>query len=106
MEFFTLQNCILLSLALFAIGAFGALTKKSLLMILLSVEIMLNGVNISIISFNYFLWKGTEAGHYLYMLSIGVAAVEAAVGLSLIILIFKNAGRITSKQIAGLGEES
>lgn len=105
MTFFTLQNCLLLSVVLTGIGLYGVLTRKNILMILICVEIMLNGINISFVAFNYFLWRGTEAGHYLYMLSIGAAAVEAAVGLSLLILIFKNRGRISSDEIAALGED-
>ena len=103
--YFTLPNALLVSLILLGIGLYGILTRKNLVMILLCVEIMLNGVNVSLIAFNYFLWSGTEAGHFMYMLSIGVAAVEAAVGLSLLILIFKNYGRITSQEIARLGEK-
>ncbi len=105
MSFFTLQNCLLLSLVLTGTGLYGVLTRKNIMMILICVEIMLNGINISFVAFNYFLWRGTEAGQYLYMLSIGAAAVEAAVGLSLLILIFKNRGRIASDEIAELGED-
>jgi NADH:ubiquinone oxidoreductase subunit K len=75
-------------------------------MILLSVEVMLNGVNLSMVSFNYFRWGTSETSHYLYMLSIGVAAVEAAVGLSMIIVLFKNFNDITRDRVARLGERA
>jgi NADH-quinone oxidoreductase subunit K len=80
--------------------------RRSLIMILLSVEVMLNGVNLSMISFNFFRWGTQESSHYLYMLSIGVAAVEAAVGLSMIIVLFKNYNDITRERVAHLGERA
>lgn len=104
MTLFTLENCLTVALLLVLIGAFGVLRRRSLLLVLLSVEIMLNGANLVFISFNYFLWAGTETGHYLYMLSIGVAAVEAAVGLAMIIVLFRNYRDITRERIARLGE--
>ncbi|MEQ9365637.1 MAG: NADH-quinone oxidoreductase subunit NuoK [Leptospirales bacterium] len=105
MIYFTLQNTLLVALILVGVGLYGLLTRRNLVMVMLCVEIMLNGVNISLVAFNYFLWNGTEAGHFLYMLSIGIAAVEAAVGLSLLILIFRNYGKITTHEIARLGEK-
>ncbi len=103
---FNLQNCLALSLLLVLIGSFGVFRRHSLIMILLSVEVMLNGVNLSLVAFNYFRWGTSETSHYLYMLSIGVAAVEAAVGLSMIIVLFKNFNDITRERISRLGERS
>ncbi len=101
---FNLPNSLALSLLLVLIGCLGMLRRRSLILILLSVEIILNGVNIALVSFNYFRWGTTETGHYLYMLSIGVAAVEAAVGLSMVIVLFKNFHDISPDRIAKLGE--
>jgi NADH-quinone oxidoreductase subunit K len=103
---FTLPNSLAVSLLLVLIGAFGVFRRHSLIMILLSVEVMLNGVNLSMVSFNYFRWGTSETSHYLYMLSIGVAAVEAAVGLSMIIVLFKNFNDITRERVARLGERA
>lgn len=103
---FNLQNCLALSLALVLIGGFGVFRRRSLIMVLLSVEVMLNGVNLSMVSFNFFRWGTTESSHYLYMLSIGVAAVEAAVGLSMIIVLFKNYNDITRERVSNLGERA
>jgi NADH-quinone oxidoreductase subunit K len=102
--FLTLPNALTVSLILVLIGAFGVLRRRNLILVLLSVEIMLNGVNLSLISFNYFLWGASEQGHYLYMLSIGVAAVEAAVGLAMVIVLFRNHRDVTRGRIARLGE--
>ncbi len=106
LSFFNLSNCLALSLILVLIGSYGVFRRRSLIMILLSVEVMLNGVNLSMISFNYFRWGTLEASHYLYMLSIGVAAVEAAVGLSMIIVLFKNYNDISRDRISHLGEQN
>ncbi len=103
---FTLPNSLAVSLLLVLIGAFGVFRRHSLIMILLSVEIMLNGVNLTLVAFNYFRWGTSETSHYLYMLSIGVAAVEAAVGLSMIIVLFKNFNDITRERVARLGERA
>ena len=104
MTFFTLANALTVSLLLVLICAFGVLRRRSLVLVLLSVEIMLNGVNLAFISFNHFRWASVENGHYLYMLSIGVAAVEAAVGLSMVIVLFRNYRDITRDRVAHLGE--
>ncbi len=105
MTFMTLPNALTVALLLVLIGALGLLRRRNLILMLLSVEIMLNGVNLTLISFNYFLWGATELGHYLYMLSIGVAAVEAAVGLAMIIVLFRNHNDVTRDRIARLGDE-
>ena len=104
MTFMTLPNALTVALLLVLIGAFGVLRRSSLILVLLSVEIMLNGANLALIAFNYFVWNNTETGHYLYMLSIGVAAVEAAVGLAMVIVLFRNHRDVTGARIAALGE--
>ena len=104
MTLFTLANCLTVAILLVLIGAFGVFRRRSLILVLLSVEIMLNGVNLAFIAFNYFRWGTQETGHYLYMLSIGVAAVEAAVGLSMVIVLFRNYRDITRDRVAHLGE--
>lgn len=105
MTFLTLPNALTVALLLVLTGALGLLRRRNLILMLLSVEIMLNGVNMALISFNYFLWGATELGHYLYMLSIGVAAVEAAVGLAMIIVLFRNYNDVTRDRISRLGDE-
>ena len=104
MPLFNLANCLAVSLLLVLIGAYGVFRRRSLILILLSVEVMLNGVNLSFIAFNFFRWGASETGHYLYMLSIGVAAVEASVGLAMIIVLFRNYQDATRNRISRLGE--
>lgn len=104
MAVFSLQTCLIVSAILIAIGCYGIMFRRGLLLIFLSVEIILNGIHVALVAFNYFRWRSVEAGHYLYMTSIGVAAVEAAVGLSMLILIFRNSGSILSDSLVKLGE--
>ncbi len=102
---FNLTNCLTLAVILVLIGCYGVFRRRSLIMVLLSVEVMLNGVNLTLVAFNYFRWGSNENSHYLYMLSIGVAAVEAAVGLGMVIVLFRNFSDITRDRIAKLGEK-
>ncbi len=102
---FTLSNCLTLAIVIFLIGCYGLLTRRSLIMILLSIEVLLNGVNMVFISFNYFRWGTQELGHYFFMLSIGVAAVEAAIGLSMVLVYFRNYHNISRDQASRLSED-
>lgn len=104
MVFFNLPNSLALACLLFLIGVYGLLRRRSLLMILLSVEVILNGANLSLLAFNYFRWAQDESSHYLYMLSIGIAAVEAAIGLSMVVVLFKNYRDTTRERLTALGE--
>ena len=106
MPLFNLANCLVLGLLLVLIGSYGLFRRRSLILVLLSVEVMLNGINLNLVAFNYFRWGFSEMGHYLYMLSIGVAAVEAAVGLSMVVVLFKNRRDIEISHLRQLGEKS
>ena len=101
---FNLANCLTISIVVFLIGCYGVLTRRSLVMILLSIEVVLNGVNLSLISFNHFQWGTQEFGHYLYMLSIGVAAAEASIGLAMAIVFYRNYNDISRERASQLGE--
>jgi NADH-quinone oxidoreductase subunit K len=83
-----LNHYILLSLALFFIGVFGVLTRRSIIGILLSLELMFNAVNINLVAFSHFL--GNLAGQVLVIFIITVAAAEACVGIALVICIYRN----------------
>ena len=89
--FFNLTNCLILSFILFGIGTFGVITKRNILIILMSLEIMLNAVNLSFLSFNYFIpeYRDNATGQYFVMLTIAVAAAEAAIGLALLVIVYR-----------------
>ena len=82
-----LEPYLLLSAALFAIGLYGALAKSNAVVVLMCIELMLNGVNIALVAFSRFL--GLLTGQVFAIFVITVAAAEVAVGLALIIAIYR-----------------
>ena len=81
----TLQHFLLLSAILFVIGMLGVLTRKNVLIIFMSVELMLNAVNISLIAFGTSL--NSMAGQVFSVFVITLAAAESAIGLGLILVL-------------------
>jgi NADH:ubiquinone oxidoreductase subunit K len=87
----SLANCLLLSALLFAVGLAGALMRRNAILVLIGIELMLNAANLNFIAF----WRfgpNPEAltGMMFVIFSIGVAAAEAAVGLALIISLYRH----------------
>ncbi len=78
---------LLLSAILFGIGAVGVVTRKNVLIILMSVELMLNGVNVAFVAAGSYL--GDAAGGVFAFMVMTVAAAEAAVGLALLIALYR-----------------
>ena len=83
-----LSYYLILSATLFAIGAAGVFMRRNLITILLSVEIMLNAVNLTFVAFGRF--AGDVNGQIIVFFVMTVAAAEAAVGLALIIALFRH----------------
>jgi NADH-quinone oxidoreductase subunit K len=87
----SLQTYILVALLLFAIGLSVVLLRRSLLVQFMGVELMLNATNLALLAFAK--WRGGDvSGTVLYLFIIAVAACEAAVGLALIIGLFRHRG--------------
>lgn len=87
----SLSGCLLLSALLFAVGLAGALMRRNTILVLIGIELMLNAANLNFIAF----WRygpNPEAltGMMFVIFSIGVAAAEAAVGLALIISLYRH----------------
>jgi NADH-quinone oxidoreductase subunit K len=83
-----LSSYLIVSAILFAIGTAGVFMRRNLITILLSIEIMLNAVNLSFVAFGRFL--GTVDGQIITFFVMTVAAAEAAVGLAIIIGLFRH----------------
>ena len=83
-----LNHYLVLSAVLFTIGALGVLLRKNMIVILMSIELMLNAVNVSFVAFSRFL-ENTD-GKIMVIFVMTIAAAEAAVGLALAVNIFKN----------------
>lgn len=82
-----LSAYLTLSALLFSIGLFGVITRRNTVGILLGVELMLNAVNINLIAFSRF--HGTEVGMVFSLFAICITVAEVALGLSLVILLFR-----------------
>ena len=80
---------VALASILFSIGIYGVLARRNAVLVLMSVEIMLNAVNINLVAFNAWLQDGLLAGQIFALFIITVAAAEAAVGLAMIIAIYR-----------------
>jgi NADH-quinone oxidoreductase subunit K len=86
-----LQACLLLSTLLFGIGLAGALARGNAILVLLGIELMLNAANLNFIAFWRFGPTPTPATGVIFVIfSIAVAAAEAAVGLALVISIYRH----------------
>jgi NADH-quinone oxidoreductase subunit K len=84
-----LNHYLVLSSVLFTIGTAGVLLRRNIITVFLSIEVMLNAVNLTFIAFGRFL--GTSDGQIIVFFVITVAAAEAAVGLALVIALFRHA---------------
>ena len=79
-----------LALILFCIGLYGALTKKNTVIVLISIELMLNAVNINLVTFSKYGISPSITGQIFALFAISVAAAEAAVGLAILIALYRN----------------
>lgn len=93
----SLQSYITLSMIVFIIGVLGFLTRRNIIIMLLSVELMLNGVNISLVAFSHYMQD--IRGQIMVFFIIAVAAAEAAIGLALIIALFRNKPTVNIDEI-------
>jgi NADH:ubiquinone oxidoreductase subunit K len=88
----TLYNCLLLSGIVFSIGVYGVLTRRNILAILMSIELMFNAANIALVAFNHYLHPNNLWGQGFVLFVITIAAAEAVVGLSIVLAIYRNVG--------------
>jgi NADH:ubiquinone oxidoreductase subunit K len=89
------------SLIMFFAGVYGFLTRKSMLMILVSIELMLNAADINFVAFNRYLYPGQFEGFYFTLFTIAIAACETAVAIAIIINIYRN---LTSVEVGNLDQ--
>ena len=85
-----LEHYLILSTILFSIGLYGALAKRNAVVILMSIELMLNAVNIAMVAFSRYIVPVLLTGQVFAIFIIVVAAAEAAVGLAIIMAIYRN----------------
>lgn len=90
---------LILAAALFSIGLFGVLSRKNAVAILLSIELMLNAVNINLIAFWRYQTPAQVAGQVFALIVFAVAAAEVAVGLALVISLYRQRNTIVADEI-------
>lgn len=81
-------NFLLLSAVLFSIGVFGVIARRNAVMVLMSVELILNSVNLNLISFA--LANNSSDGHVFAIFVLSIAAAEVGVGLAMVLLVYRN----------------
>jgi NADH:ubiquinone oxidoreductase subunit K len=101
-----LTGCLLVSSLLFAVGLAGALTRRNTILVLVGIELMLNAANLNFVAF----WRfgphpeapaDSMTGMIFVLFAIGVAAAEAAVGLALILAVYRHAKTTDLSQMTG-----
>ena len=102
----TLDHCLILSAVLFAIGLLGAFTRRNAVVVLFSIEIMLNAANLNLIAY----WRFSEnpsqlSGPLFTLFTIAVAAAEVAVGLALVIAVYRHFKTVDLEKLDTLNEE-
>jgi len=108
---FRLLSCLALATAIFSIGAWGVLARRNILVMLISVELMLNAVMLCFVSFSRALVNlpapngnafAAEGGQIFALFIIAVAAAEAAVGLAIVMAYFRNRQTVDTRDIQAL----
>ncbi|GIQ61975.1 NADH-quinone oxidoreductase subunit K [Paenibacillus cisolokensis] len=89
-----LSSYLTLAAILFCIGLYGALVKRNAVVVLFSIELMLNAVNLNLIAFAKYGAAPSLTGHIFTLFTISVAAAEAAVGVAVLIALFRSRGTV------------
>lgn len=91
-------NFLLLSAVLFSIGVFGVIARRNAVMVLMSVELVLNSVNLNLVAFS--LMNNTIDGQVFALFVIAVAAAEVGVGLAFVLLVYRNRRSIALDELS------
>lgn len=85
-----LNHFLILSTALFFIGVYGFLSRRNLVTILMSLELILNSVNLNFIAFNKYVWPGRLDGLFFSLFIIAIAAAEAALAIAIVLHLYRH----------------
>ncbi|MGQ0607782.1 MAG: NADH-quinone oxidoreductase subunit NuoK [Chloroflexota bacterium] len=99
-----LEGYLLVSAALFGIGTFGFMARRNAILMLISIELMFNAVNLSLVAFNAFLPADPNTGAVFALMIMAVAAAEVTVGLALVIAIIRTRQTAEVDQYSDLKE--
>jgi NADH:ubiquinone oxidoreductase subunit K len=92
-----LNQFLMLSAVLFCLGVYGVLARKNGVLVLMSIELMLNAVNLNLIAFGAF--RDNPTGQVFALFVIAIAAAEVGVGLAIVLLIFRNRASVDIDEI-------
>ena len=90
---------LIFSAVLFSTGVYGVLARRNGVMVLMSIELMLNAVNINLVAFSQFLKERLATGQVFALFVITVAAAEIGIGLAIVILIYRNRETVNVDEI-------
>lgn len=94
-----ISHFLIVSTLMFFIGVFGFIVRRNLITILISVELILNAVNINFVVFNKYLYPDRLQGHFFSLFIIAVAAAEAAIAIAIIINLYRNIRTINVEDV-------
>ncbi|MFE0422984.1 NADH-quinone oxidoreductase subunit NuoK [Streptomyces sp. NPDC058953] len=81
-----------LSVLLFCVGVYGVLARRNAILVLMSVELMLNAVNLNLVAFDVWLRDTLHSGQALTLFTIAIAAAEIGIGLAIVLMVYRNRG--------------
>jgi NADH:ubiquinone oxidoreductase subunit K len=90
---------LLFSAVLFSAGVYGVLARRNAVLVLMSIELMLNAVNVNLVAFSGFLRDAAYSGQVFALFVIAVAAAEIGIGLAIVILIYRNRETINVDEV-------
>ncbi len=96
----TLNHYLILSALLFCIGLYGLITRNNAFRVLMSIEVILNAVNINFVAFAHYIDPIMVKGQVFSLFVMAIAAAEAAIGLALLLLIYRNRVNINMDSFA------
>lgn len=99
LEAVPLSHALTVTTVMFFIGIYGFLTRKNLITMLISVELMLNAVNLNFVFFDFYLFPGKLQGHFFSLFIIAIAAAEAAVAIAIFINLYRNVRSIDVEDV-------
>jgi NADH-quinone oxidoreductase subunit K len=95
-----------LAALLFSVGVYGVLARRNAVLVLMSVELMLNAVNLNLIAFDAWLRDALHAGQALTLFTITVAAAEIGLGLAIVLLVYRTRGSSDVDRLTALGDRA
>lgn len=97
-----LNAYLALAAVLFCIGVFGVLSRRNAIGVLMGIELMLNAANINLVAFGRFIHPNVLMGHVFAIFVLTIAAAEAAIGLAIIIAVYRNLEKVNVDEIDSL----